>query len=256
MKLEIHRPLIFFDLETTGLNIDEDRIVQLAAIKFFPGHERARDNIDKRNYLINPCIPIPEKASDVHGITTADVEGLAPFDALARELFDFFRECDWAGYNIINFDVPLLLNEFDRCGIFFASMPRIIDSFCIFKDQVSHTLSGAVQFYLNKPHDDAHDALADVNATIGVFNAQLNFVDDMPKTLDGIYDKYRDPHQLDIAGKLILDDSESVIINFGKHKGKRIIDVPESYLKWCMSNSVFGPDGWDIIRDVYSGVRK
>lgn len=251
MKLKIDRPLIFFDLETTGLNIDKDRIVQIAAVKFRPN-----DGTEELNYLINPQIPIPKEASDVHGITTADVADRREFGAYGMTLHNFFLESDWAGYNVLNFDVPLLLNEFARCGLFFDPMPRIIDSYRIYQDQVSHTLSGAVQFYLNKSHDDAHDALADVNATIGVFNAQLSYEDDMPGTLDGIYDKYRNPRQLDIAGKLVLDDMGIVKINFGKHKGKSIRRVPESYLRWCMDNAVLGPDAWDIIRDVWKGVRE
>jgi len=248
MKLKLKRPLLFFDLETTGLNIDQDRIVQIAAIKYF-----INDGLDRINNLVNPTIPIKREASDVHNIFDFDVNNKPTFKEQSKVLFDFFDNSDWAGYNILNFDVPLLLNEFRRCGLTFKHNPRYIDCYQIYKEQVSHTLSGAVKFYLKKDHTDAHDALGDVNATVGVFNSQIAFEDEMPNTVEGIYDKYRDSHQVDIAGKLRLNDENKVVVAFGKHKGKRIRQVPEDYLKWCKSNAVFGPDAWDIIRKVYKG---
>ena len=247
--LNLSRPLVFFDLETTGVNTSTDRIVQIAAIKTKLTQKTSQlMNVDSFETLINPGEYIPQAASDVHNIFDQDVEDAPTFEDIAEELETFMSKCDWAGYNIVGFDVPLLLNEFSRCGIS-IDVPNLVDSFKIFKEDLPHKLEAAHRHYVGKTFDGAHDAMNDVNATIRVFHAQskLGIIPDNAKEIN---DHFRVPGQQDLAGKLVLKNG-AVCLNFGKHKGTAILDVDQSYLKWCKKNNVLASDAWDVIKDCF-----
>lgn len=246
--MKLKRPLLFFDLETTGLDVMEDRIVQIAAIKY--GQKKTQ----KINYFVNPQIPIPEQATEVHGISDEDVKGKPTFGRLSKELFHFFSDCDWAGYNIVNFDIPILINEFDRWDYYFNEYPAIIDIYQIFIKQVPHSLSSAVNYYLNRDIVNAHNALGDVKETINVFGAQLK-KGDIPKDIYELSDFLKKEGQLDLGGKLI-EVAGIITIAFGKYKDYPVEEVPESYFTWCKKNNVFGRDAWSIINRALNQARK
>ncbi|MBR9998152.1 MAG: 3'-5' exonuclease [Cyclobacteriaceae bacterium] len=252
MYLHLKNPLIFFDLETTGTNISRDKIVEMAAVKLLPDGQKI-----SRVLLINPMIPIPAEVSLIHGITDDDVKDAPPFKNIARELARFFEGSDLAGFNIIKFDVPLLVEEFLRAGIDFdISNKKLLDAQKIFHLMEKRNLSSAYKFYCNKDLEDAHSALADTLATLEVFEEQVkryegNEVKDLlGKTIGRIENEMDTLHQItnqkmvDLAGRMIFNEKDEEIFNFGKHKGKRVVDVFKSepaYYDW-MLNSDFPLD--------------
>ena len=166
-KLNLKKPIVFFDLETTGVEVAKDRIVEIGIVKLFPDGTR-----ESKVRLINPTIPIPEEAAEVHGITDDKVKGEPTFKQLAKNLHAYLKGCDLGGYNSNRFDVPLLVEEFLRCGIEFPEpTTNMIDVFKIFTINEQRTLEAAVKFYCDKDLEDAHSAEADINATIDVFEA-------------------------------------------------------------------------------------
>lgn len=244
---KLKRPIVFFDLETTGLNTSMDRIVQFAAVAM-DMHKESLIALDEMNMLIHPGMSIPSAASDIHNIMNEDVETAPSFKDVTDDINEFMSKGDWGGYNITTFDVPLLLAEFSRCGKTIA-VPALVDSFKIFKEDVPHTLAGAHKHYHGTAFEGAHDALMDVRATARVFKKQME-LDFLPDTVEGIYEHYRVPGQLDLAGKLVMKNGK-VLFNFGKHKNKPVMEVDESYLRWLKKNNVLAADAWNIIRDCY-----
>jgi len=251
--LKLRRPLVFFDLETTGVDPNKDRIVQIAA-KSLTVHDNELVAEHTFESLVNPEMPIPAQASDVHHIYDKDVEKEPTFRCIAAKVYALFKDRDWAGYNSNSFDIPLLLNELRRCGHYFDAIPRTVDCFQIFKKQQPHTLTGAVAYYTNRDHSDsAHDAMNDVDATIDVFKAQLCFMGDDIKTVGHIDNHFRQAGQLDLAGKLRHKDG-AVVLTFGKHIDTPVQQVPASYMQWCIKESIFFQDALDILKDVFMGL--
>jgi DNA polymerase III subunit epsilon len=239
MRLKLERPLIVFDLETTGTDTQRDRVVELAAIKIWPDGKR-----EEKTKRFNPGIPIPKEATAVHGISDEDVKDEPPFAKVARGekgVASYFAGCDLAGYNIINFDIPMLAAEFERAGEKLdVSQIAVVDSFKIFITREPRNLTGAVRFYCGKEHADAHAALGDVRATLEVLEAQLNRYTDLPGTVRELDGATRDPEEVDRRGKLKWIDGE-VAVNFGRHKSKTLRYLAREepdYIRWMIDNKV------------------
>jgi DNA polymerase III subunit epsilon len=229
MKLSLTRPLVFFDLETTGVDAARDRIVQFAALKINPDNsERALAT------LVNPQRPIPPEATAVHHISDADVADAPIFPALANEIGSFFSGCDIAGFNSNRFDLPLLVEEFARCELPFPEPGcKFIDVQTIFHKKEERTLSAAYRFYCDRTLTDAHDAGADVRATYDVFRSQLERYNDIGTTVDDVH-RFCNPEEIvDFARYLRRDTTGEVVFNFGKHKGKPVTQALD-YVRWML----------------------
>jgi DNA polymerase-3 subunit epsilon len=244
-KLQLKKPLVFFDLETTGINIGSDRIVEISVLKIQPNGEK---NI--KTHRINPTIPIPAEASMVHGIYDEDVKDKPTFAQLAHSMNQFFTGCDLGGFNIIRFDVPLLVEEFLRANIDFdISSRKLIDAQRIFHLMEPRNLSAAYKFYCNKELVGAHSAEADTIATFEVFEAQIQMYenqkikDDKGNESTPIKNDMAALHELtavqfaDLAGRLSFNEKGEEIFNFGKYKNMTVKDVfkkDPSYYDWIM----------------------
>lgn len=231
MKLKLNRPVMFFDLETTGTDALHDRIVEISMIKVMP------DGTDiQRTVRVNPGMPIPAEATAVHHITDADVADKPLFSQLAEGLAQSFRGCDLAGFNSNRFDIPLLAEEFARAGIDFDfNECRFIDVQTIFHKKEQRTLSAAYKFYCGKNLDDAHSANADTRATYEVLMAQLDRYDDLPNDMEKLAEYSSQNKNVDLMGRLVYDDRHREVINFGKYKGQLAVDVlrrDPSYFSW------------------------
>lgn len=240
------KPIVFFDLETTGTDTEDDRIVSIAAVKMQP---TLMQKIDERTTLINPMRPIPKQASEVHKITD-DMVALKPtFANIYKSLLEFLKGCDFAGYNILNFDVPLLSAEFARCGVSWPEPGSIfVDAYTIFAEKEKRTLEAAMQFYCNEAHEDAHDALGDVRATIKVLQAQITRYDDLSgKTPEQLF-TFCMGNRIDLAGKIVKNDEGVAVYAFGKDKGKPVKENP-GFAEWMLKNS-FPIDTKRVIREL------
>jgi DNA polymerase-3 subunit epsilon len=232
MKLD--RNLAFFDLETTGVTVGADRIIEISVIRISP--DGTRTDFHKR---VNPEIPIPEFVSQLTGITNADVASAPNFAAIASELKQFMDGCDLAGYNSNKFDVPFLIEEFHRVGVEFSlTGRRLVDVQNIFHKMEPRTLAAAYKFYCGKELVNAHAADADTLATYEVFKAQLErYADLQDKDMDYLHKFTNMYNTVDLAGRLVYDDQGREMVNFGKHKGKFVMDVFQSdpsYYDWIM----------------------
>lgn len=234
MNLKLSKPLAFFDLETTGLNIAADRIVEISIVKIMPNGDK-----EIKTKLINPTIPIPQEVSLVHGITDEDVKDKATFKEVAHELYQFIEGCDLAGYNSNRFDVPLLAEEFLRADIDFDVTKRnLIDVQSIFHKMEKRTLSAAYQFYCGKELIDAHSAEADTVATFEILDAQISRYDELKadaKFLGGFSQMTRN---VDLLGRIVYNKDDVEVFNFGKHKGKPVLEILEKepgYYSWMMN---------------------
>ena len=239
MRLKLTRPLVVFDLETTGTDPQRDRVIEMAAVKLWPDG-RSEEKVRR----FNPGMPIPKEATAIHGITDEDVRHEPPFAKVARGpkgIAAYFTGCDLGGYNVINFDIPMLAAELERAGerLDIAGI-AVIDSFRIFTRKEPRNLSGAVRFYLGREHADAHSAMGDVRATVAVLEAQLNRYPDLPDAPLEIDGAVRDPEEVDRRGKLRWMDGE-VAVNFGRHKGRTLRwlarEEPD-YIRWMIENRV------------------
>lgn len=234
MKLNLKRPIIFFDLETTGLDIAKDRIVELCYIRVEPnGNEEAR------SMRINPEMHIPEVASSVHGITDDDVKDCPTFADVASQLATTFEGCDLAGFNSNRFDLPLLAEEFMKAGVNIdLSHVQAIDVQNIYHKLEKRTLAAAYKFYCGRDLENAHSALADTQATYEVLQAQLDhYPNDLQNDVDFLAEFSRMNRNIDFAGRFVYDESGKELINFGKYKGKAIKDVlsrDPGYYSWIM----------------------
>lgn len=246
MKLNLKIPLCFFDLETTGINITQDRIIEIAVIKVMPNGETIR-----KSNLVNPNIPIPPESTAIHGITNEDVADKPAFKEIAKEYVKFFEGADLAGFNILKFDVPMLVEEFLRASVEFDySRKKLIDAQKIFHMMEKRTLSAAFKFYCGKEMTDAHSAEADTQATMDVLFAQIERYEDQEVT-DGLGNKVgvikndmEELHKLtatemvDLAGRMVKNDKGEPVFNFGKHKNKPVSIVfkdEPSYYDWMMN---------------------
>jgi DNA polymerase-3 subunit epsilon len=232
-KLKLNRPLAFFDLETTGTDIVTDRIVQIAVIKLTE-KEGKYFQISK-SWLINPQIAISKEASEVHGITFEDVIDKPTFREVHQEIKEFMDNCDLCGYNSNRFDVPILAEEFMRCGILFPDKDsKLVDCQVIFHEREPRDLASALQLYTGKEIMDAHDALADTSATLNVLFGQLEMYEDLPGDIDSLHEiSKREKETYDYAGKLLLDEEGEVVYGIGKAKGVRVINDP-GFGQWML----------------------
>ncbi len=240
MKLNLKKPIIFFDLETTGLNITSDRIVEFAAIKV---------NIDSSeeslHYIINPEIDIPKEISEIHGLTNDDVKDKPKFKEVAKKIAKFIEGCDIAGYNSNKFDIPVLAEEFIRADIDIDIKKRnFIDVQNIFHKKEKRTLEAAYKFYCNKDLKNAHSALADTKATYEVLKSQLDmYANDEEEPLENdvaFLDDFSSFNKnADFAGRLVYDKDNDECINFGKYKGQKVKDViakDPGYYGWILKS--------------------
>lgn len=234
MKLNLKNPLLFFDIESTGLNVATDRIVEISAVKVMPdGSEEVKT---KR---INPTIPISPEAQAVHGISNEDVKDCPTFKQIAKSLATWMEGCDIAGYNSMKFDIPLLAEEFIRADVDFDFRKRkLIDVQNIFHKMEQRTLAAAYKFYCQKNLDNAHSAEADTMATYEVLMAQLDkYPDTLKNDVNMLADFSTKTKFVDYAGRIIKNEKGENIINFGKHKGKTVESVLQtepSYYDWMM----------------------
>ncbi|MEA2011583.1 MAG: 3'-5' exonuclease [Verrucomicrobiota bacterium] len=252
MRLQLEKPIVFFDLETTGINPQNDRIVEMTYIKVFPDGSRK-----ELSELINPQISIPQESTEIHGISNDDVASAPSFKEAAQKTLDFLSGCDLGGYNCIRFDIPMLLEEFSRCDIKFNPKDyRVIDAQIIFHKKESRTLSAALKFYCGQEHEGAHGAKADVEATIDVLEGQLAMYDDVPCNMDKLnsFCSYKKKDWIDDDGKLNWRDGQ-VVIGFGKMKGvslKKLVEKNPGYLKW-MLNKNFSDKVKTIVKNALNG---
>lgn len=245
MKLNLKNPLVVFDLETTGTNTAHDRIVEIAMIKVMPSGEE----IEKTRRL-NPEMPIPRETSLIHGIYDEDVKDEPNFKQVAKSMAQFLEGCDLAGFNILKFDVPVLVEEFLRANMEFEVESRkLLDAQKIFHLMEKRNLTAALKFYTGKDLVNAHSALADTQATLDVFKAQIERYDgqevhDLLGKKMGVIandmevvDQLTNKKMIDLAGRMVYDDQGIERFNFGKHRGKPVLEVLKkepSFYDWIM----------------------
>jgi len=228
----LKRPLIFFDLETTGVDIANSRIVEIACIKI-----DVEGNKTEKHTLINPTIPIPKEASDVHGITDEKVANAPKFIQLSKSLYDFFKDCDIAGFNSDNFDIPLLVQEFSRCNIMFGDWDmNTVDVLSVERMLRPNKLTDVYKRYTGKELEDAHSALADVNATIEILFHQYESKEEI--TPDEIENSYRVKKRYDLCNKMYINADGKVCWNFGKIINQPI-ETDMSYVDWVLRQNTF-----------------
>jgi len=232
MSLQLKRPLAFIDLETTGVNLSTDRIVEIAIIKVLPDGTKS-----VKQKLINPQMPIPKSSSDIHGITNDKVKDAPTFKQVANELKQFIDDSDFSGYNSNRFDIPLLMEEFLRVGITIdMTNRRMIDVQHIFHMMEKRTLGAAYKFYCEKELHDAHSAEVDATATWEILEAQIDRYEHLGNTLDTILQFTGEEKFVDFARRFIMDNDVEVF-NFGKHKGRPVTEVLRTepqYYDWMM----------------------
>ncbi|MEP6951876.1 MAG: 3'-5' exonuclease [Ginsengibacter sp.] len=232
MPLQLKRPLVFIDLETTGINLSTDRIVEIAIIKVMPDGSKT-----VKQKILNPQMPIPESSSAIHGITNEKVKDAPTFKQVANELKQFIEDADFSGYNSNRFDIPLLMEEFLRAGITIdMTNRRMLDVQHIFHMMEKRTLGAAYKFYCEKELQDAHSAEADATATWEILEAQLTRYEHLGNTLDTILQFTGEEKFVDFARRFIMDNDVEVF-NFGKHKGRPVSDVLRAepqYYDWMM----------------------
>ncbi|MDE7409330.1 MAG: 3'-5' exonuclease [Muribaculaceae bacterium] len=233
MQLNLTRPIIFFDLETTGTSVTSDRIVEISLIKVFPdGHT------EEKTRRINPERHIPEESTAIHHITDEDVKDAPTFRQIARSLHELFDDSDIAGFNSNKFDVPLLIEEFGRAGLSFdVSGRNFVDVQGIFHKMEQRTLVAAYRFYCGKELSDAHSASADTRATYEVLLSQLDRYPELKNDVAALAQFSSGGRNVDLAGRMIYDDNNEPIFNFGKNKGRKVKDIVRhepGFIQWIM----------------------
>ena len=230
--LQLKKPLAFIDLETTGINLGTDRIVEIAIVKILTDNTRS-----VKRKLINPEIPIPKGASDVHGITDEMVKDAPTFKQVAQELKQVLDGCDFAGYNSNRFDIPLLMEEFLGAQVDFDMKNRkLLDVQNIFHKMEPRTLGAAYKFYCSKILEGAHGAEVDASATFEILEAQLERYPELGNTIDSVLKLIGEDQIVDFARRFIMDNGVEVF-NFGKYKGRPVSDILRSepqYYDWMM----------------------
>lgn len=234
MNLNLKKPIIFFDLETTGTDISKDRIVEICYIKIFPDGREL-----EYTRRINPGMHIPETASAVHGIYDDDVKDCPLFKEVAKEIANEFEGSDVAGFNSNRFDLPLLAEEFLRAQVDIdLSRLAAIDVQVLYHKREPRTLTAAYKFYCGKELEDAHSALADTRATYEVLKAQLDHYADMENDMDKLSKESSFTNNVDFAGRIVYDESGREVFNFGKYKGMpvdAVLDRDPGYYGWMMN---------------------
>lgn len=246
MKLNLRNPLCIFDLETTGINITQDRIIEIAVIKLMPNGESTR-----KSHVLNPTIPIPPESTVFHGLTDEDVKDKPTFKEVAKEYAKFLEGADLAGFAVLKLDIPMLVEEFIRAGVEFDySKKKIIDAQKIFHLMEKRTLGAAYKFYLNKDLSNSHSAESDTEATMEVLLAQVERYDGQPitdlqdkkigeiKNDVEVLSKLTTSDLVDLAGRMSRNPKGDEVFNFGKHKGKLVTQVfkeEPAYYDWMMN---------------------
>lgn len=246
MELNLSRPLAIFDLETTGIRVATDRIVEICIIRV------ETDNTSEvKTYRINPEVPIPMEVTLIHGISDEDIKDAPTFKDLAAELHEFFKDCDLSGYNSNRFDIPLLVEEFLRAGIDFDLRERyFIDVQNIFHKMEPRNLRAAYKFYCDKELEDAHSAEADTKATFEILQAQIDrykdteYKDDdgnislpIKNDMQALHEFSYNTRFVDLIGQIVFNAQQEEVFNFGKHKGRKVEDVfrkEPQYYDWMM----------------------
>ena len=235
MQLNLRNPLIFFDLETTGINIVKDRIVEISYVKVFPNGKE-----ESKTLRINPGMPIPPESTAIHGITDEDVKDCPLFKDVAKTLAAQFEGCDLAGFNSNRFDIPLLAEEFLRAGVNIdLSHRKFIDVQTIFHKMEQRTLSPAYKFYCVKSLEIAHTASADTMATYEVLKAQLDKYPELENDVTFLSKFSSFSNNVDFAGRMIYNEKGQEVINFGKYKGRlveEVLSVDPGYYSWMMNS--------------------
>lgn len=250
MKLNLTKPLVIFDLETTGVSITQDRIVEISYIRVEPN-----GNEESKTLRINPGMHIPEEASKVHGIFDEDVKDCPSFKDVAQTLANTFKGCDFAGYNSNHFDLPLLAEEMIRANVVFdLSNARFVDVQTIFHKMEPRNLIAAYKFYCDKNLEDAHSACADTRATYEVLKAQLDrYGDELQNDVEFLSSYSSHNRNVDLAGRLVRNDEGVVVFNFGQHKGESVEEVltkTPQYYDW-IQNRDFAEDTKNVLREIY-----
>ncbi len=234
MELNLKNPIVFFDLETTGINVNTDRIVEICVLKVSPdGSEECK------TWLVNPERPIPAETSAIHGITNEDVKDKPTFKELAKTIAAMIEGCDMAGFNSNRFDVPLLAEEFLRADVDIDMKKRkFIDVQTIFHKNEPRTLSAAYKFYCNNELTNAHSAEADVRATYEVLKSQLDRYDNIENNMTQLSEFSSFTRNVDYAGRIIYNDKDVECFNFGKYKGMSVAEIfakDSGYYGWIMN---------------------
>ena len=234
MRLNLKNPIIFFDLETTGINIASDRIVEISYLKV-----DLNGNETSKTLRLNPEMPIPEKVVAIHGISNEDVKDAPTFNEVAKSLARDFEGCDLGGYNSVRFDIPLLAEEFLRSGVEIDLKRRkFVDVQIIFMKMEPRTLSAAYKFFVNKELTNAHSAEADTMATYEVLQAQLDRYSNLENDIGKLAEFSAHNRNVDFAGRIVYNDDDVEVFNFGKYKGKPVREVLQSdpgYFGWMMN---------------------
>lgn len=236
MNLNLANPIVFFDLETTGVNIAKDRIVEISVLKVYPNGKE-----EQRTIRVNPEMHIPEEASKVHGIHDEDVKDCPVFKFIAKELARYIEGCDLGGYNSNRFDIPLLAEEFLRAEVDFdMSKRKFVDVQTIFHKMEQRTLSAAYRFYCNKNLEDAHTAAADTQATYEVLKAQLDrYGDQLENNIDFLSKFSTQNKTVDFAGFIVYNEKGEEVFNFGKNKGMpvaKVLKEQPGYYDWMLKS--------------------
>lgn len=233
MKLNLKKPIVFFDLETTGVDVTNDHIVEISMIKVLPSGEEI-----EKTRRINPGMKIPPESTAIHHITDEDVADAPTFRQIAKSLANELSGCDIAGFNSNKFDIPMLDQEFQRAGIKFDfSKAKMIDVQTIFHKKEQRTLVAAYRFYCGKELEGAHSANADTRATYEVLMAQLDKYSDLPNDMEELSKYSSQNRNVDFMGRLIYNDKDQEVINFGKYKGRVAYEVlkrDNGYYDWIM----------------------
>ena len=247
----LNKPLCVFDLETTGLNLEKDKIIEIGILKINPTGEN-----ELYETYVNPKMDIPEIVTHLTGISNETVSDAPTFKEIAEEVYEFMKDSDLCGYNSNAFDVPILVAEFRRAVIKFNLDNRALIDVCyIFKSKERRNLANALKFYCDEELKNSHTAMADLQATWKILQEQVRRYPELSLDAEVLHNASKNEKSVDLANKLILDDDGFVCINFGKHKNKRVVDLminESSYLKW-MLESDFTEDTKRHLKEVING---
>ncbi len=234
MNLPLKKPIVFFDIETTGTNIVHDRIVQISILRVEPNQKEII-----KTFLINPECPIPENVCKIHHITNEMVKDKPTFKELASTIYNLFEGADIAGFNVLKFDIPLLAEEFLRCNIDFNVKNRnIIDVQVIYHKMEQRNLASAYKFYCNKNLDNAHNSETDTIATYEILKSQLDFYPDLPKDITELSKFSSHNRNVDLYGFVIYNENNDEVFNFGKYKGQSVAEIfkkDSGYYGWIIN---------------------
>jgi DNA polymerase III subunit epsilon len=234
LELKLKRPVVFLDLETTGINVSTDRIVEISLLKV-----DVKGGEDWMTTRVNPEMPIPPKSTAIHGISDSDVAGSPTFREIAKNVASFVEGCDLAGYNAVKFDIPVLAEEFLRANVDFDFTRRkYVDPQVIFYKKEQRTLEAAYMFYCKKDLKNAHSAEADTAATYEVLKAQLDRYPDLENDMEKLSVFSAFNNNVDFAGRIIMDETGKEVFNFGRYKGRSVEEIfteDPSYYSWMMN---------------------